>query len=149
VELIGRRWSSAVLLAMARGARRFSEILACVPGLSDRMLAQRLKELQAAGLVNRQVTPTMPVQVTYQLTQVGRELMASLQPLVRRGLRWHGEQDQEHGQQDQERSAGLAAHPARDSAASPSASSMITPSSAPPRMHQRNGAPWLCAKSVS
>jgi hypothetical protein len=58
--------------------------------------------------VDRQVTPTTPVQVTYQLTQVGRELMASLQPLVRWGLRWHGEQDQE-------RSAGLSAHPARDS----------------------------------
>jgi len=83
-----------------------------VPGLSDRMLAQRLKELQAAGLVNRQVTPTMPVQVTYQLTQVGRELMASLQPLVRWGLRWHGEQDQE-------RSAGLPAHPARNTSAFP------------------------------
>jgi DNA-binding HxlR family transcriptional regulator len=70
------------------------------------MLARRLKELEAAGLVDRQVTPTMPVQVTYQLTQVGRELMASLQPLVRWGLR-------RHGQQEQERSAGLPASGAR------------------------------------
>jgi DNA-binding HxlR family transcriptional regulator len=100
LELIGRRWSSAILLAMARGACRFSEIRACVPGLSDRMLAQRLRELETAGLVRRQVTPTMPVQVTYQLSSSGAELMASLQPLVRWGLRWHG-------QQDQERSAGL------------------------------------------
>jgi hypothetical protein len=62
--------------------------------------------------VDRQVTPTVPVQATYQLTQVGRELMASLQPLVRWGLRWHG-------QQDQERSVGLPAHQARDSSAFP------------------------------
>ena len=68
MELIGRRWSSAILLAMARDAHRFSEILASVPGLSDRMLARRLRELEAAGLVGRQVAPTMPVQVTYQLT---------------------------------------------------------------------------------
>jgi DNA-binding HxlR family transcriptional regulator len=106
VELIGRRWSSAILLAMARGACRFSELRACVPGLSDRMLAQRLRELETAGLVRRQVTPTMPVQVSYRLTQSGSELMAALQPLVRWGLRWHG-------QQDRERSAGLPA-PATD-----------------------------------
>ena len=77
VELIGRRWSSAILLAVARGACRFSEIHASVPGLSDRMLAQRLRELETAGLVRREVTPTMPVQVTYHLTPSGAELMAS------------------------------------------------------------------------
>jgi DNA-binding HxlR family transcriptional regulator len=95
MELIGRRWSSAILLAVARGARRFSEILASVPGLSDRMLAQRLKELDAAGLLIRRVVPTMPVQVTYELTPGGSELMTSLQPLVRWGLRWHGEPEPE------------------------------------------------------
>jgi DNA-binding HxlR family transcriptional regulator len=95
VELIGRRWSSAILMAVARGARRFSEIRASVPGLSDRMLAQRLKELDAAGILAREVVPTMPVQVTYRLTPRGSELMASLQPLVRWGLRWHGQQEQQ------------------------------------------------------
>ena len=95
LELIGRRWSSAILLAVARGARRFSEILTSVPGVSDRMLAQRLKELDAAGLLIRRVVPTMPVQVTYELTPEGRDLMASLQPLVRWGLRWHGQPEQE------------------------------------------------------
>ena len=103
VELIGRRWSSAILLAVARGARRFSEIHASVPGLSDRMLAQRLRELETAGLVRREVTPTMPVQVTYHLTPSGTELMAALQPLVRWGLRWHGGQE---GRQEGERHAG-------------------------------------------
>jgi DNA-binding HxlR family transcriptional regulator len=95
VELIGHRWSSAILLAVARGAHRFSEIRASVPGLSDRMLAQRLKELDAAGILAREVVPTMPVQVTYRLTPQGSELMASLQPLVQWGLRWHGQQEQQ------------------------------------------------------
>jgi len=95
VELIGHRWSSAILMAVARGARRFSEIRASVPGLSDRMLAQRLKELDAAGILAREVVPTMPVQVTYRLTPRGSELMASLQPLVHWGLRWHSQEEQE------------------------------------------------------
>jgi DNA-binding HxlR family transcriptional regulator len=91
VELIGRRWSSAILLAMSRGAYRFSEIHASVPGLSDRMLARRLRELSAAEIVTRDVVPSTPVQVIYRLTPQGHELMAALQPLVRWGVRWHGE----------------------------------------------------------
>jgi DNA-binding HxlR family transcriptional regulator len=100
VELIGRRWSSAILLALARGARRFSEIHASVPGLSDRMLAQRLRELSAAGIVARDVVPSTPVQVTYRLTARGRELMAALQPLVRWGLRWQGEDEEAEAERD-------------------------------------------------
>lgn len=88
VERVGRRWNSAILLALARGATRFSEICARVDGLSDRMLAARLKELEQMGLIDRIVEPTTPVSVRYQLTERGRELLASLQPLVRYGLRW-------------------------------------------------------------
>jgi DNA-binding HxlR family transcriptional regulator len=88
VERVGRRWNSGILLALARGATRFSEILARVDGLSDRMLAARLRELEQMGLVDRIVEPTTPVSVRYRLTERGRELLASLQPLVRYGLRW-------------------------------------------------------------
>ena len=88
VELVGRRWSSAILLALARGAERFGEVLGLVVGLSDRMLAVRLRELEHAGLVDRIVEPTTPVSIRYRLTVRGRDLMASLQPLVRYGLRW-------------------------------------------------------------
>ncbi|GAA4168984.1 helix-turn-helix domain-containing protein [Gryllotalpicola koreensis] len=88
VELIGRRWSSAIMLAMARGAERFSELLASVIGLSDRMLALRLKELEHAGLIDRVVEPTTPVTVRYLLTAQGRDLLTALQPLVRYGQTW-------------------------------------------------------------
>lgn len=88
VELIGHRWSSAIMLGIARGASRFSEILAAVAGLSDRMLALRLKELEQVGLVDRVVEPTTPVTVRYVLTMRGRDLLAALQPLVRYGQRW-------------------------------------------------------------
>jgi DNA-binding HxlR family transcriptional regulator len=88
VELIGRRWSSAIMLAVARGATRFTEIVASVAGLSDRMLALRLKELEHAGLIDRIVEPTTPVTVRYALTPRGRDLLTALQPLVRYGQRW-------------------------------------------------------------
>lgn len=87
-ELIGRRWSSGIMLAIARGAHRFSGIVAAVDGLSDRMAAQRLRELQSAGLVARTVIATTPVQVRYELTDAGRELMQSLQPLASWAHRW-------------------------------------------------------------
>ncbi|HEY0120019.1 MAG TPA: helix-turn-helix domain-containing protein [Cellulomonas sp.] len=88
VELVGRRWSSAILLALARGAERFGEVLAMVAGLSDRMLALRLRELERAGLVDRIVEPTTPVAIRYRLTARGRDLLVSLQPLARYGQRW-------------------------------------------------------------
>lgn len=88
VELVGRRWSSGILLALGRGASRFSEVTATVRGLSDRMAALRLRELQHAGLVDRTVEPTTPVTVRYRLSPRGRDLLASLQPLQEYGRRW-------------------------------------------------------------
>jgi DNA-binding HxlR family transcriptional regulator len=82
MELIGRRWSGAIILALSLGATRFGEILALVDGLSDRLLSQRLKELEAEGIVVRTVIPSTPVQILYALTDRGQELMAVLQPLV-------------------------------------------------------------------
>lgn len=88
LELVGQRWSGGILLALARGASRFSEIVGSVSGLSDRLLAQRLKELAAVGLVQRTVTPTTPVQVRYALTDRGMSLLRSLQPLAAWTREW-------------------------------------------------------------
>jgi DNA-binding HxlR family transcriptional regulator len=88
VERVGRRWNSGILLAVARGASRFTEIVARVDGLSDRMLAARLKELEQIGLIDRIVEPTIPVSVRYRLTVRGQDLLASLQPLMAYGQRW-------------------------------------------------------------
>jgi len=89
LELVGRRWTGAILLAGSRGARRFSEYRAIVGGVSDRLLAQRLRELAAARLMERTVIPSTPVQIRYEPSARGLELMAVLQPLVEWGLR-HG-----------------------------------------------------------
>jgi DNA-binding HxlR family transcriptional regulator len=75
VELIGRRWTGAVVrLLTEREPQRFTEILAQVPGLSDRLLTERLRELENEGLVERTVITGPPVRVEYSLTTKGREL---------------------------------------------------------------------------
>ena len=74
VELIGARWTGAIIRALLSGIVHFSELAAIVPGLSDRMLSERLKELEAEGIVERQVTPSTPVRVEYHLTAKGRAL---------------------------------------------------------------------------
>ncbi|WP_406261827.1 helix-turn-helix transcriptional regulator [Actinacidiphila glaucinigra] len=72
VELVGRRWTGAILFTASSGARRFGEYRAVIAGISDRLLAQRLKELEAEGLIARSVIPSTPVQVRYELAPTAR-----------------------------------------------------------------------------
>ncbi len=74
VELIGRRWTGAILRVIYDGQTRFSDIASAVPGLSDRLLSERLKELEQAGVVVRNVYPDTPVRIEYLLTEKGRDL---------------------------------------------------------------------------
>jgi DNA-binding HxlR family transcriptional regulator len=87
LEIVGRRWTGATLLAGTQGARRFGEYRRLVPGISDRMLSQRLKELESLMLLEREVVPTTPVQILYRPRRRGEELIAALQPLVVWGTR--------------------------------------------------------------
>lgn len=94
MEVVGRRWTSGILLAVGLGAERFSEIQHRVDGLSSRMLTVRLRELEQAGLIDRIVTPTIPVSVRYRTTQRGLELLRALQPLGQYAHRWEPEPGQ-------------------------------------------------------
>ncbi len=76
VELIGRRWTGAILRAMLAGVSRFTDIAASIPGLSDRMLSERLKQLEAEGIIIRRVIPETPVRIEYRVTAKGRALAA-------------------------------------------------------------------------
>ena len=87
LELIGRRWTGSVLQAADRGARRFGEYRAMIDGISDRLLSQRLKEMEGLGLIGREVVPSTPVQVLYRPSARGTELLAVLEPLIAYGLR--------------------------------------------------------------
>lgn len=91
VELIGRRWTGAILeILLQGGPLRFSSIAAAVPDLSDRMLSDRLKELESNALVERTVYPGPPVRVQYALTIKGRELAPALTELKRWARTWLG-----------------------------------------------------------
>ena len=81
VELIGRRWTGVVLRTMLQGATRFGDIAAAVPNLSDKMLAERLKELETEGMVTRTVVPETPVRIEYQLSDKGRAIESILNAL--------------------------------------------------------------------
>ncbi len=73
-QLLGKRWTGLLLNALLEGPRRFCELTALVEGLSDRVLSDRLRELETEGIVQRVVYPQIPVRVEYQLTEKGRDL---------------------------------------------------------------------------
>ncbi|WP_327686663.1 winged helix-turn-helix transcriptional regulator [Streptomyces sp. NBC_00467] len=79
---MGRRWTGSVLQAADRGARRFGEYRAMMDGISDRLLSQRLKELETAGRIERTVIRRTPVQIRYRPAPDGRSLVEALQPLA-------------------------------------------------------------------
>jgi DNA-binding HxlR family transcriptional regulator len=91
VELVGRRWTGAILRVLMDGALRFSEIAQAVPELSDRLLSERMKELERRGIVERRVISGPPLRVEYSLSQMGHELEPALAELQRWANRWLGE----------------------------------------------------------
>jgi DNA-binding HxlR family transcriptional regulator len=88
VELIGRRWSGAIISVMLSGPQCFNELLTAVPGLSDRLLTERLRELESEGLVRRTVIPGPPVRVSYELTEAGENLKPVIESLGRWAEKW-------------------------------------------------------------
>lgn len=88
MEIIGRRWTGAIIRSMLTGASRYSEIVAAVPGLSDRLLSERLKELENEGIVARSVTPSTPVRIDYTLTEKGRGLGSVVREVAGWAERW-------------------------------------------------------------
>jgi DNA-binding HxlR family transcriptional regulator len=90
VELVGRRWTGAILRVLMDGPLRFSEIAQAVPELSDRLLSERMKELEARGVVERRVISGPPLRVEYELSQMGTELEPALSELQRWARRWLG-----------------------------------------------------------
>jgi DNA-binding HxlR family transcriptional regulator len=92
VELVGRRWTGAILRVLMDGPMRFSEIAQAVPELSDRLLSERMKELEARGIVERTVISGPPLRVEYELSRMGRELKPALSEIQRWARRWLGSQ---------------------------------------------------------
>ena len=90
MELIGRRWAGAILYALTDGPLHFAQLNEAVPGMSDRLLSHRLKELEEAGLVRREVQEAgKRVRVSYELTQKGHALEPVMGGLRDWARNWH------------------------------------------------------------
>jgi len=87
-ELIGRRWTGAIIYVLLEARCRFATLRAAVPGITDRMLSERLQELEEEGIVARTVVPETPVCVQYALTKKGRELAAAVGAIAEWAERW-------------------------------------------------------------
>ena len=88
IDIIGKRWTGLILRVLLDGPRRFGQIQAAIGGLSERMLSERLKELEACGIVARHVYPTTPVRIEYSLTDKGRDLQEAIAAIQRWAERW-------------------------------------------------------------
>jgi len=88
IELIGKRWTGAIVCALTERPMRYAELGKAVPGLSDRLLSQRLRELEEEGLVQRKVEAGTPVRVIYSLTEAGQQLDPVLSELKSWARRW-------------------------------------------------------------
>ena len=88
IELLGRRWTGVIFYMLLQRPHRFNELLTSVHGISDRLLTERLRELEEHGLVERRVIPDSPVRVEYILTEAGRDAEASISTIFRWGSKW-------------------------------------------------------------
>jgi DNA-binding HxlR family transcriptional regulator len=88
IELIGRRWNGAILSALQQSPRRFSDFHEAIPDISDRLLSERLKELEEANVVVREVSTKRPLQVLYRLTAKGEELQPVMAAIGAWAGRW-------------------------------------------------------------
>lgn len=88
VELIGRRWAGAIIFVLMSGRVRYATLKDSIPDITDRMLSERLRELEEAGIVTRHVTPDIPVRVEYELTPKGRSLEKSITAIREWASHW-------------------------------------------------------------
>jgi DNA-binding HxlR family transcriptional regulator len=95
IQLLGKRWTGLILDTLLQGPQRFCEMTAAVDGLSDRVLSDRLRELESAGVIERVVYPQIPVRVEYRLTEKGQELKPVIQAIHTWAEKWIELSDEE------------------------------------------------------
>lgn len=88
VELVGKRWTGAIIEALMDGPQRFMQLIERIPGLHDRLLSERLKELEVEGIVQRRVYNETPIRIEYELTEKGRALEKVVAELHKWADRW-------------------------------------------------------------
>lgn len=88
IELIGRRWTGAIISLLLQSHCRYATLRDAIPDITDRMLSERLQELESEGIVERTVIPETPVRVEYSLTKKGRALAAAVDAISDWAHKW-------------------------------------------------------------
>ncbi|UFJ39129.1 helix-turn-helix transcriptional regulator [Brevibacillus humidisoli] len=88
MELIGKRWTGLIMRVLMDGPKRFKEIKEQIPDMSDRMLTERMKELESCNIVVRHVYPETPVRIEYELTEKGKDLESVVDAIGEWADRW-------------------------------------------------------------
>jgi DNA-binding HxlR family transcriptional regulator len=88
MELIGSRWTATIIRALLGGVTQFSGLRQAIPGISDRMLSERLRELEREGIVERTVIADTPVRIEYRLTEKGAELSPVMNSMIEWLSKW-------------------------------------------------------------
>ncbi|HSD49248.1 MAG TPA: helix-turn-helix domain-containing protein [Actinomycetota bacterium] len=87
-EIVGRRWVPEIVRVLLDGCARYGQLRSAIPGISDHLLSDRLKSLEADGLVVRKVVPSTPIRVEYTLTEKGADLAGAIGALAAWAERW-------------------------------------------------------------
>ncbi|WP_279630110.1 winged helix-turn-helix transcriptional regulator [Paenibacillus protaetiae] len=87
-DILGKKWTGRLIRVLLGGPKRFKEIKEQIPEMSDKMLTDRMKELEAEGIIKRTVYPEMPVRIEYELTLKGKELQPVIETIQKWGEAW-------------------------------------------------------------
>lgn len=89
IEILGKRWTGLILQVLLKGPARFNELADELQVVADRVLSERLKELEAEGIILRQVYAEVPVRVEYRLTEKGRDLAPVIDAIEHWSHQWY------------------------------------------------------------
>jgi DNA-binding HxlR family transcriptional regulator len=88
IELLGKKWTGLIIRVLLGGPRRFKAIKEQIPDMSDKILTDRMKELELIGILKRHVYPETPVRIEYELTDMGRDLEPVIETIQTWGDHW-------------------------------------------------------------
>jgi DNA-binding HxlR family transcriptional regulator len=88
IEFLGKRWTGLIIRVLLGGPRRFKDMKEQIPEMSDKMLTDRLKEMEAEGVVSRTVYPETPVRIEYELTAKGKALETVIESIQDWAEKW-------------------------------------------------------------
>jgi DNA-binding HxlR family transcriptional regulator/putative sterol carrier protein len=116
LDVVGDRWTLLVVRELVPGPRRFTDLIDGLPGISRKLLTERLRELEGDGIVARRVLPAPAARRVYELTDEGRDLAAALVPLIGWGARRLGDRGSEESFRGRWAAVGMAALADREAA---------------------------------